>query len=562
MSIDVGAPTIAGDPDGERSLDPPWRAQTVVANTAVLASARLSSVAASLILTPFLIRSLGIEMYGLWALISAIAGYLGLLDVGVGSSFVRTIAEYAAVRSLTKIRMTVTFGLVFYTVTGALVSPLAFLLVPRFAHALHMPADLVAVMQRVAAMVVGYFFLSNALSVFSAFLAGFQRLRTLAALELASRVAYVLVVIVVIRDGLGMYGLVLANVLQVTVLGCGCYVLVWRLFGWPLSGLRDLQRIVIARLFAFGGWMQITNVSGVVTLESDRLIIGGMIGLGSVTYYEIGNKVALFSRFLPEIFCSALLPSITALATTADRETLNDLYVRSLRLLACVAFAVSGLLIGGAELIVQVWFGLSYPYVPSIVAVLASAHVVNVLTGVGTVVMRALGRPRYEAQYAFLGMVVNVALTVALASRYGLYGVVAATAFATAASSIYFLCLFHRLRRLPFWMAVGRWLWRLVAAWASAIVAARYALTFVLPLVTSGKVPGFLALAALGTAYALALLLALWVTRFVTRADLATLLRRGVPPVSASCTLGQPRHLEVRGRLNRAFPVFPLRKAR
>src|SRR5207244_421661 len=57
------------------------------------------SIAVTLVMTPFLIRTLGRESYGLWVLVmsfSVLLGFLSLLDLGIQSSVVRFVAEHNA----------------------------------------------------------------------------------------------------------------------------------------------------------------------------------------------------------------------------------------------------------------------------------------------------------------------------------------------------------------------------------------------------------------------------------------------------------------------------------
>mgnify|MGYP003613230898 CR=1 FL=1 len=49
-----------------------------------------------LLLTPYMLRSLGKSEYGLYSLIGAFVGYLSVLDFGLGNAIVRYVAKYRA----------------------------------------------------------------------------------------------------------------------------------------------------------------------------------------------------------------------------------------------------------------------------------------------------------------------------------------------------------------------------------------------------------------------------------------------------------------------------------
>ena len=68
----------------------------IVRNTAANAFMNLWRYAVNFFLLPFIILHVGVEDYGLYLLVGAFVGYFGLLDLGVGTSLVKYIAEYNA----------------------------------------------------------------------------------------------------------------------------------------------------------------------------------------------------------------------------------------------------------------------------------------------------------------------------------------------------------------------------------------------------------------------------------------------------------------------------------
>src|SRR5262252_10933605 len=48
------------------------------------------------VVSPIIVRSLGETQYGAWALLVAMVGYLGLLDLGVRSAVTRYVAQFHA----------------------------------------------------------------------------------------------------------------------------------------------------------------------------------------------------------------------------------------------------------------------------------------------------------------------------------------------------------------------------------------------------------------------------------------------------------------------------------
>ena len=91
------------------------------------AGARIGMMVVGFALTPFIVHSLGFLDFGLWATVGALAGYLGILDFGLGGSFVKFIAQYVERNEHASARQVITFGMLFYLGFGILTAVPVFL---------------------------------------------------------------------------------------------------------------------------------------------------------------------------------------------------------------------------------------------------------------------------------------------------------------------------------------------------------------------------------------------------------------------------------------------------
>src|SRR5260221_364631 len=67
----------------------------------------LVTIAATYVLTPFTIHTLGRDGYGTWTLITALTGYMSLLALGVPMACVRYLAEHVAEGDARKMNETI-----------------------------------------------------------------------------------------------------------------------------------------------------------------------------------------------------------------------------------------------------------------------------------------------------------------------------------------------------------------------------------------------------------------------------------------------------------------------
>ena len=56
----------------------------------------VSGIAIAFVLSPYLVHTLGDTQYGIWTLLSALTGYMLVLDLGISSAIVKYVAQFKA----------------------------------------------------------------------------------------------------------------------------------------------------------------------------------------------------------------------------------------------------------------------------------------------------------------------------------------------------------------------------------------------------------------------------------------------------------------------------------
>jgi O-antigen/teichoic acid export membrane protein len=482
---------------------------------------RIFGLSIAFFLTPFVVHSVGVEAYGLWAVLGSAVGYFALLDGGVGSSFVKYLAEFLERREHDDVRQVMTFGCLFYLAFGLMMIPAAHLLGPRIVGYLQLDPRYRQAAIDLLMLVVTYFVVSSAFGILDAFIIAMQRTDLSGLLGSGSQIIYATSLVLMLRRGYGVYALPYAIFCALAVVTVVRFVIVYRMFGNPWCNPFKWKLQLIKRLFRFGFWMQINALTAVINLETDRVILGTYVSVLSAGYYELGNRLASLSRSLPAALLGPLLPAASALDGRNEVDRLDVIYVRGTRYLALATFVIAGFLIGAGPQIVRVWMGRTYPYVTIVMGLLLFSYLVNCLTGVGTMIVRATGQPYYETYYAVAGAVINVVATLILTPIFGLMGVIGGTVIGIVSSSLYFLWLFHKLRGFDWRSTIIEWLWRLTLGTmvTSAIlwIACRQ---FPILWFTS-RMTGVVTLGVLGAAYLAITFLLLWLLGFWSPADRA-----------------------------------------
>jgi len=88
------------------------------------------------VLTPYVIRKLGSEGYGIWTLLFSLISYYGLLDLGMRSAVVYYSAQYRARKELEKINQVISSIGFFYSLMSLVIIAVSLVAARPFARSL------------------------------------------------------------------------------------------------------------------------------------------------------------------------------------------------------------------------------------------------------------------------------------------------------------------------------------------------------------------------------------------------------------------------------------------
>ena len=417
----------------------------VIRNSVFNSIGRIWATGLAFVLTPYIVRRLGTEQYGMWVLIFAWLSYVGLLDLGLGEAVIKYVAEYAALKNWADARHLMGTGLAFYLVLSICLAGITWgLRIPVLTifkiPISHWEESVVVLLCAVLSLC-----LANVAGLFQSALIGIQRMDVLNLIAIVTTSVNGLATVAVLETGHGLMGLALVTagtpVLKAIVL--------WAAVGHLERELRvpnfALDWRNIRMLLAYGIRIQITNLGAVVNLEAPKLLLGYFLGLSFVTAYDIGFKVAYSLASLLMVLLVAIVPAASQLATHDDQTPVRQLYRWATRYIVLLASPLGGLTIVCAPAILLVWMGPGYEASIGVVRALTVVFTFSiVLTGVGTAVARGTNRPGLETRYALVVIAAQLALGVLLVTQFGMTGVLMATVIATLLGSSYFLRTLHR----------------------------------------------------------------------------------------------------------------------
>lgn len=422
----------------------------IVRNTAYNTLGRIWGMLVSLVLVPFIIESIGVERYGIWALAGVITSYCALADLGFGTSFVKFIAGAAAAGDYRKIGSIVRTGHLFYFFLALCLLPAAVFGVGPLVRLLRIPAVLSSEASQVILLGVMAFALSMLASVPGAVYVGLQRMDISNIVGIAASFFHVIGTVYVISSGYGLRGLMLVAIAGTLLVWCVNWVVAVRLV--PAAYFRQgaFDRGLLSEQLRYGLQLQVSRIANAVSFQADRLIISFFLGVGAVAFYQLGATFLQQVRQVPLLLVSALVPAVSELDQQDKDRHIRELYLRGSRYLIGIAVPLTVFIVAAAPEIIFIWMGLGFSLSVSVIRILALGYCCATVTGVASSIAAGTGRTDIDMRFGLVMAFLNIVVSIFLVRLIGFTGVVLGTSFALTAASCFFVRIFHReLIKIP-----------------------------------------------------------------------------------------------------------------
>lgn len=404
---------------------------------------------ATLAMTPMLVRSMGDRLYGVWAILSAFVSYYGLLDFGLSSAAARYISQALGRGDGREASATAGTAFVLFSLLGAAalaVTGLAAWVCPRF---LKDPSE-AALFRQVVLLLGGATALGFPLKAYQGVLTSQLRYDILSYMALARILATNALIYASLLRGGGLWEVAAVTSAGALLQGVGGAAACRFLCPGVRVAAALFRRDAARAMFAHGWRNLVCGVSDVVRLRVDSLVIAAFLDVRLVTPYSVGVRlVDGFVQFMMGTF-GMMQPVFSRYDGADDRDAIREALLRVTRLstLASTYLGLSIIFFGRPA--IERWMGPGYESGYVVAAILAAAFMIELPQSPGIQLLYGLSRHGAYAALNACEAVLNVALSIVLLGKFGLYGVALGTAAEIVVIKLFVLPVFiARAARLP-----------------------------------------------------------------------------------------------------------------
>jgi len=381
------------------------------------------------LMTPMFVKFLGNYDYGLWEMVGAVLGYMGMLDLGIRPAISVFAAKYRAKEDTGSLRIVYASTLVFMFCLGVLLATILAVWGLLFSGNIAPEIGETAKYTLFMLILAGQMLIVTPGYVAESFLDGFQKY-------------YLMNNITIVNSLLGA-GLFISyatpeNALLllagINAIGLGIkYLMFFALLARPIHGalninLKLFSPAMLSEMLRFSFKSFIYGVSTRMESFTDTLVIGFFMGPTAVPFYSIPQNLVRYIQTLGWTMSHPFLPLFSDLATRSKQEAIKQIYLVASKFIAGLILAMGVGAIILATPFLALWIGSEYTEQSDIIVFLLVFFIVlPALNPFCNRYLTAINRHGIFARLSPISAVANLVLSIFLVEPYGIVGVAAAS---------------------------------------------------------------------------------------------------------------------------------------
>lgn len=402
----------------------------------------------NLILTPFIIKSLGDSQYGLYMLIGAFVGYIAVLDFGLGNTIVRFVAKYRAENDKKSEENFLFSTFLIYTAISVVVlligTVIYFNLTMIFGDSL--TKNEIEQGKVMFIILVINLALTLPMKSFTGIMTAYERFilpRSMAVIRTLIRMVAIFILLSMGYQAVAIVVIdAVLNILMLTI------NMLYVFFNLKVRiRLHFFDRKIFKQIFSYSSLIFISVVVDQIYWRIGHLILGIVSTTAEVAVFAIGIMFGQYFITFSTAISGVFLPRITAMVVKdATGEDLTDMLIKTGRL----QFIVLGLVLGGFVLLgknfVFLWTGPNY-YVSWVIGLIVMIPLFLVLTQtIGISILQAKNMHGFRA-FTYLAIaIINTFISIYLARAFGAVGAAVGTSLSLILGNIIAMNLYYHFK--------------------------------------------------------------------------------------------------------------------
>jgi len=384
----------------------------------------------TVLLTPFILRTLGSDQYGVWLLASSLIGQLGIVDLGFGLSTIRHVSRRLALGDSAGLRSVVSTLVAIYGAL-ALVALTGGLLMSHYVGYFNVDSDHLEAAAALLLIMSLDMAIGFVMAPFSGVVMAMERYDLTNGLYVCALGLQGAAVVVLLPRYPTIVTLCLITVGGSAV--CRVALVIWALarLPRPVFAWRGIRRQTLRELAGFTWWAFLIQVGERVSQRAESTIIGRLGAMADVTHFGVARRVVSLTIQVSGALARVMVPRASQYEARQEMEALRSALVKGSR--ACYATGLAFALPIGvyAPELLSKWLGPDFAPSGLYVRILLVPAVLFIANATGIHFLYGMSRHQIYAVAYVVSALAAFGLGALLMPRMGLVGIAWGSAIPT-----------------------------------------------------------------------------------------------------------------------------------
>lgn len=393
--------------------------------------------------TPMYMRYLGTVDYGINSLVQSIMGYIGMLNLGLGSAIIRYTIRYRADEKYEEEKSLNGMFLIIFIIImiiSIIIGGYIYNILPKFFANKFTLEELIKTKKVFIIMMFGTA-ISFPVSVFSTNIISREKYLYQKGLNLLKLVLTPILGALFMIKGYGLISVISTTVILTILTNIFDIIYAIRL-GMRLK-FEKFDFKVLKEISHYSFYIFLNIIIDRIYWGTDRIIIGKYMGPTTIGIYSIASIFNLIYINLSTAISGVLFPKINKMVIEKKYEELSNLFIKIGRIqYILLGLISSGFIIFGKEFI-YLWLGEGYTEVYKIALWIMIPLTIPLIQNTGIAILQARNMHQFRSIVYFFIATLNIMMSIFLIKKYGVMGCAIATGFSFILGHIIIMNIYY-----------------------------------------------------------------------------------------------------------------------
>jgi|Deesub1362A_J573_1020465.scaffolds.fasta_scaffold00073_85 O-antigen/teichoic acid export membrane protein len=371
---------------------------------------------------PYVVKGLGPDRYGIYAILWTLIGYFTFLELGIGratTKFVASALGNGKTEEIPRIVLTVFLIMLGLGIIGTIIF---FFITPYLVDSIFKVPDLLKEEMKSMFIMASPYIIMLLLQIqLRGVLEAYQRFDLINFIKIPSQIFTLVIPVIIVALNGTLPMLALALVTKEFVF-CLIYMTFCIKVMPPLKVSNLLTLEGLKTIASYAGWLSIAQIISALLLHNlQPFLIGLILSTTIVTFYSVPYDLVLKLLVIPNNIIVVLFPAFSTLEA-ASLDKLGKTFKSALKYLTILILPVSFIGIFFTEEIITLWLGKDFEMSINILRIMMIGFFIMSIEGIFVALLLAVGRVKEISLFVLFIAPVYIIISVTFIKNIGVIG--------------------------------------------------------------------------------------------------------------------------------------------